>query len=89
MDPGPVRTCVGCRSKRPKDDLLRIARGPEGAVLADPKGRAPGRGAYVCLDPACVRVALSSGRLWRALRCEDALAEGLEEELVRAIDERT
>jgi uncharacterized protein len=88
MDPGPVRTCVGCRCKRPKADLLRVVRGPDGVVRVDPKGRAPGRGAYVCLDPACVRVALSSGRLGRALRCEGPLGEGLETELKRAIDGR-
>jgi predicted RNA-binding protein YlxR (DUF448 family) len=64
----PERTCVGCREHAAKRDLLRIARAPDGAVALDPRGRAPGRGAYVHLDRTCVDAALSHGALWRALR---------------------
>ena len=48
----PERTCVGCRGKAPKGLLLRFAL-VEGVVLADPSGRAPGRGVYVHRDPDC------------------------------------
>jgi predicted RNA-binding protein YlxR (DUF448 family) len=58
-------------------------------VTADPVGGAPGRGAYVCFDPACVREAISSGRLRRGLRHEGALPAGLEAELLRRAGERT
>ena len=44
----PLRTCVVCRGKRPKQELLRIVRTPEGEVLADASGRLNGRGGYVC-----------------------------------------
>lgn len=44
----PMRTCVVCREKRPKRELLRIVRTPEGEVVVDPVGRANGRGGYVC-----------------------------------------
>jgi predicted RNA-binding protein YlxR (DUF448 family) len=50
----PERQCLGCGTKKPKAELLRIVRSPDGAVSLDPTGKAPGRGAYLCGDPACV-----------------------------------
>lgn len=64
----PERTCVGCRGRAPKGSLLRIVRSVEGSVRVDPRGTAPGRGAYVHRDRACVDAALGKGALWRALR---------------------
>ncbi len=49
----PLRTCVGCRSIRPKSELLRLVRTPEGNFEIDPKQRKPGRGAYICLKLEC------------------------------------
>ena len=63
----PERSCVGCRRRAPKAELLRVARTPEG-VRVDPLATAPGRGAYVHRDPECVRSALGKGALARALR---------------------
>jgi predicted RNA-binding protein YlxR (DUF448 family) len=82
-----MRTCVGCRSRAPKRELVRIARAPHGARV-DPDGTAPGRGAYVHRDGACVRAALGKGTLARALRVgldQDELArlEGRIEEVVQ------
>jgi uncharacterized protein len=57
---------VACRSRRAKEDLLRIARRPDGRAEVDGEGRAPGRGAYVCREAACVSEA--AARLPRALR---------------------
>ena len=67
-----------------------MARAPDGTVRADPNGgaRAPGRGAYVCPEPACVDAALRSGRLRRALRC-DRLPAGLHAQLVARATDRT
>ncbi len=64
----PERTCVGCRGRAPKADLLRVVRTPEGRVAADPSGKAPGRGAYLHRDPRCADLALRRGALARALR---------------------
>ncbi|HSJ50642.1 MAG TPA: YlxR family protein [Actinomycetota bacterium] len=64
----PVRTCVGCRTTGSKRSLLRVARLPDGRVVVDPSGRAPGRGAYVHRDLVCVEAALARGGLWRILR---------------------
>ena len=63
----PERSCVGCRERAPKAELVRVARTPAG-VRVDPHGNAPGRGAYVHLDPACVAAALRKGALASALR---------------------
>jgi len=63
----PERTCIGCRRVRPKVELLRLVR-RSGTVVHDPKG--PGRGAYVCDDPACMQRALKGGRLAQAFRTE-------------------
>jgi predicted RNA-binding protein YlxR (DUF448 family) len=63
----PERSCVGCRGRAPKAELLRVAGTPVG-VRVDPAGTAPGRGAYVHRDRACVTAALRKGALARALR---------------------
>jgi uncharacterized protein len=61
------RTCLGCRVKGPKAELLRVVRSPDG-VVPDPSGRAPGRGAYVHRDRDCVREATRRGAFAQALR---------------------
>ena len=67
MARAPERTCAGCRARVPRGSLLRILRGADG-VRVDRSGSAPGRGAWVHLDPACLDVALAKGGLERALR---------------------
>jgi predicted RNA-binding protein YlxR (DUF448 family) len=64
-----TRTCLGCRRRRPKGELVRLARGADGVVVVD-DGRRQGRGAYVCAEPECVERALKSGRLGHAFRAE-------------------
>ncbi|MBX3070009.1 MAG: YlxR family protein [Thermomicrobiales bacterium] len=64
----PQRTCIACRDKTAKRTLIRIVRTPEGDVQVDPTGRANGRGAYLCDDPACWQRALKSTALEHALK---------------------
>ena len=64
----PVRTCVGCRGRAPKADLLRLNVGAAGSIGLDPSGSGPGRGAYVHRRRSCVEAALSRGALARGLR---------------------
>jgi predicted RNA-binding protein YlxR (DUF448 family) len=65
----PQRTCVACRTVRPKRELVRIVRTPEGSVAVDETGKRSGRGAYLCPEFNCWDRALSSkGQLGRALR---------------------
>jgi len=75
----PLRTCVACRQKRDKRTLTRIVRSPEGEVAVDPTGKQPGRGAYLCEQPACWDKALHTNLLDRALKAgvSDAEKEAL------------
>jgi len=70
----PERTCVGCRGKAPKSDLMRIVRADVGLAL-DRTGHAPGRGAYMHRERACVDAALAKGWLARALSTGPPLDE--------------
>ena len=64
----PMRQCLGCREMKPKKELVRVVRSPEGTVSLDLKGKAPGRGAYVCRSAACLKKALRSKALGRSLQ---------------------
>ncbi|MGN0980933.1 MAG: RNase P modulator RnpM [Candidatus Avoscillospira sp.] len=61
----PMRQCVGCREMKPKKELIRVVKSPEGAISLDFRGKAPGRGAYLCPDPACLKRAIKSKALER------------------------
>lgn len=63
----PVRQCLGCREQKAKNELLRVVRSPEGVVSLDLRGKAPGRGAYLCRSPECLRRAVKSRALERSL----------------------
>ena len=65
----PMRQCLGCREMKPKRELLRVVRSPEGEVALDPRGKLPGRGAYVCRNPECLKKAQKARRFERALSC--------------------
>ena len=56
----PMRQCLGCREMKPKKELVRVVRSPEGSVLIDLKGKAPGRGAYICRNAECLKRAVRS-----------------------------
>ena len=62
----PLRQCVGCREMKPKKELIRVVKSPEGEISMDLKGKAPGRGAYVCADTQCLKKAMKSKALERA-----------------------
>lgn len=62
----PLRQCVGCRVMKEKRELIRVVKSPEGEVSLDFKGKKPGRGAYLCPDPACMAKAKKSRALERA-----------------------
>jgi predicted RNA-binding protein YlxR (DUF448 family) len=64
----PLRTCVACRREADKRDLVRFVRDADGEVRVDPTGKASGRGASVCAQPACFEAAVSKKRLGPALR---------------------
>jgi len=76
----PTRTCLGCRRRKPKRELVRLVRGTGGNVVID-VGGAEGRGAYVCVDGECVERALHGGRLSHAFRKQCEAGPGLAEEV--------
>lgn len=71
---------------RPKRELIRAVRSPEGEIALDFKGKAPGRGAYICFDAECLRKAKKARALERAFGVQvpdeiyDALAAQMEAE---------
>ena len=66
----PMRQCLGCREMKPKKELTRVVRAPDGTVSIDSRGKSPGRGAYVCPNTACLQKALRSKALDRSLEVE-------------------
>lgn len=79
----PLRKCTGCMEQKPKRDLIRVVRSPEGEISLDTTGKKPGRGAYICRDAQCLAKARKARRLERAFACQipDAVYEKLEEAL--------
>ena len=66
----PMRQCLGCREMKPKKDLIRVVRSPEWEISLDFKGKASGRGAYVCPDPKCLKKAIKARALERAFSAQ-------------------
>lgn len=85
-----MRQCMGCNEHKPKGELLRVVRSPEGTVSLDTTGRASGRGAYICRDVKCLRRARKSRRPEIVLECTipEEVYDRMEEELERYADEQ-
>ena len=66
----PMRQCLGCREMKPKRELIRVVRSPEGEISLDFRGKASGRGAYVCPDAQCLKKAIKAKALERAFSCQ-------------------
>ena len=79
----PMRQCLGCREMKPKKELIRVVRSPEGDISLDFKGKASGRGAYVCPDSGCLKKAIKAKALERALATQipPEIYEALEKEM--------
>ena len=82
----PMRQCTGCREMKPKYELIRVVKSPEGTISLDFKGQASGRGAYVCPDPGCLKKAVKSRALERAL--DTQIPEDIYEQLSREMEAR-
>ena len=78
-----MRMCVACREMKPKKELLRVVRTPEGEIVPDETGRRNGRGAYLCRSEACLNKALKIRALDRAL--EQPLTEAAVDALRQVI----
>lgn len=63
----PLRQCVGCKEMKPKKELLRVVKTPDGVIDLDPTGKRSGRGAYICPQVECLTKAMKQKGLERAL----------------------
>ncbi|MFO8192305.1 MAG: YlxR family protein [Bacillota bacterium] len=75
----PMRVCIGCQEKKPKKELVRIVRTPNGEVMLDSTGKKAGRGAYICPQEVCLNKAIKARRLERNLQTK------ISDELVKEI----
>ena len=66
----PMRMCLGCREMKPKKDIIRVVKSPEGEVSFDTTGKKPGRGAYLCRDANCFNRVIKSNALSRAFKTQ-------------------
>ena len=82
----PMRMCVACRQMKPKSELVRIVKTPEGEIIPFAGNKVNGRGAYVCGDVACINKAAKSGALSRALG--ENVAQEVYEDLKKGCEER-
>ena len=78
----PMRMCTGCSQMKPKKELIRVVRSPEGEISLDETGKKSGRGAYLCPDAECLKMAVKSRRLDRTLQCT------VPEEVYRSLEEQ-
>ncbi len=83
----PERRCIGCGETKPKPQLIRVVRSPEGEVSLDPTGKKSGRGAYLCRSAACLKRAVKSKQLARNLDC--AIPDLIAEQLAELIEARS
>jgi len=64
----PIRTCIGCQCKKPKREMIRIIRTPDGKIEIDKTGKKSGRGAYLCDNIECLDIALKKNNLNKSLK---------------------
>ena len=79
----PMRRCLGCNEHKPKNELLRVVRDPEGEVSLDFTGKKSGRGADICKSVKCLRRAAKAKRIDKSLECSvpEDVYERMEKEL--------
>ncbi|MEG2204875.1 MAG: YlxR family protein [Oscillospiraceae bacterium] len=79
----PQRMCTGCGEHKDKKAFIRVVKSPQGEISLDRTGKKPGRGAYLCPNPECLKKARKARRLERAFSCQipDAVYDAMEEEM--------
>ncbi|MDR0978766.1 MAG: YlxR family protein [Lachnospiraceae bacterium] len=64
----PQRTCMGCRAKNSKQELIRILKSKDGIITIDKTGKLDGRGAYICDNMNCLEKVIKSRNLEKVLK---------------------
>ncbi len=75
----PMRKCTGCGEQKPKKELVRVVKTPDGEILLDLTGKSSGRGAYICNSAECLAKAKKSKRIDRTF--EMTIPEEIYEQL--------
>lgn len=65
----PLRKCNGCGEQKDKRELVRLVKNANGDINLDVSGKMPGRGAYICPDAECLKMARKSKRIDKAFEC--------------------
>ena len=65
-----MRQCIGCQEMKSKKEMIRVIKTPEDEICLDKTGRKNGRGAYICLNQACLEKAKKTKALERSLKTE-------------------
>jgi predicted RNA-binding protein YlxR (DUF448 family) len=66
----PQRSCLGCRTGKDKQHLIRFVLAPGNEVLPDLDSKLPGRGAYTCIDRRCLEKAIELRSFKRSFKCD-------------------
>lgn len=82
----PMRMCLGCSEMKPKKELIRVVKSPEGDISLDTTGKKSGRGAYICPDSECLRKARKAGRFEKSFSCR--ISEEVFDSMERELNER-
>jgi len=81
----PKRQCLGCREMKPKKELIRTVKSPDGEISLDFVGKKSGRGAYVCPNQECLNRAIKTKALSRVFGTQ--IPESIMEELNAGVSE--
>ena len=79
----PMRMCLGCGEMKPKKELIRAVKSPEGEISLDLTGKKSGRGAYICRNINCLKLARKAKRFEKSFECRisDEVYDTMEREL--------
>lgn len=79
----PMRQCVGCMEMKPKKELMRVVKQPDGEISLDLTGKKNGRGAYLCKSSQCLERAIKAKKFHRAFECNipDSVTDALKKEM--------
>ena len=82
----PQRQCIGCGEMKNKKDMMRILRTPEEEIVLDFTGKKNGRGAYLCKQSECLKLARKNKGLERSFKMsiQSQVYDKLEEEFLKA-----
>ncbi len=80
----PMRKCIGCNTSKDKRELIRVVKNAEGEISIDLTGKKAGRGAYICKDVKCLKLARKGKKLDKAfdVNVSDEIYDRLEQELM-------